>query len=85
MRAFQGFRGARSVQSPVWTSGDSLFPFTCAWCHREFLQGGLRWMENKLGAVGHQGRVTCICDDCKQGHGPLRQKVPKLAERRTEL
>ncbi|UOF90802.1 hypothetical protein LSG31_00520 [Fodinisporobacter ferrooxydans] len=82
-RAFQGFRGNK-VQQVLWQEHDSLFPFTCNRCRREFSQGGKRWLASSMVKLSH-GAVGCECDDCHNGVDPLRKPAPVLASRRTEL
>ena len=40
--------------STIWTKADTLMPFDCSQCHREFPQGGPRWHGTRMGMNGQQ-------------------------------
>lgn len=84
MRAFQGFRGNPIKENVIWQEQDSRWPFQCSQCHRDFPQGGKRFLASSLIRQSHNAAAV-LCPDCKAGKDPLRQKVPKYAERRTSL
>jgi hypothetical protein len=83
-RFFEGFRGNPSFSNLLWQESDSLFPFTCGKCRRDFLNGGKRWVASSLNKKSHYA-AACECDDCHNGIDVNRKKSPKMAERRTEL
>jgi hypothetical protein len=84
VRAFQGFRGNAIQAGLIWQEADSLFPFKCNQCFRDFPNGGKRFVASSLNKMSHNS-AGCRCEDCNNGIDPNRKKAPKYADRRTEL
>ena len=83
MRAFQKFRGVNPIKEGViWQESNTAWPFECSQCHRDFPNGGLRYLASSLTNHSHNA-TSILCPECKSGGDPLRQKAPKYAERRT--
>ncbi|KIL42056.1 hypothetical protein SD70_02400 [Gordoniibacillus kamchatkensis] len=83
-RFFEGFRPPAASAKVIWQEHESLFPFKCGQCKREFPQGGKRYLASSLSNHSHHAAAV-RCDDCHNGIDPNRRKAPVLAERRTEL
>lgn len=83
-RFFEGFRSTTATSMLIWQEHDSLIPFKCNQCRREFPEGGKRYLASSIKKHSHHSVLT-RCEDCHNGIDPRRRKVPVLAERRTEL
>jgi rubredoxin len=83
--AFSDFRGSSPVQTNIiWQFQDSLFPFKCDVCRRDFDKGGPRYIGSSLTNHSHRASA-CQCPDCRAGKNPFKVKAPKLTDRRTSL
>lgn len=96
MRFLEGFRGSPVQEGIVWQPYDDIFPYSCSQCGRDYhperkeidekihIKDSKRWLGSSIRRKSHNAAAV-LCDDCKQGVDPNRRKIPRLADRRTEL